>query len=119
MENNHDNNKKSYIELIRAYFCYLIYLFTSISENLRANLKDIFDPANQKKLGSYDMNILVDHFELAIDLSDDVRFVRIIQRNAQHENEGRAWNFLINQLKLKRLKEKNECLLQDLEMFAD
>ena len=92
--------------LLEAYFCYLFYIYTEITDGLKG--KDINDPANQKT-DNYDLIKLVDYFENLIVKSNNTYFLKIIQKNAQTST---SWNFLLNQLKLRYLKKTDMNLIQ-------
>lgn len=102
------NLQEEYVDLINSYFCYLVFMYSEICEEFRQSNKDITDPKNH--LGDYyDLNKLVDHFENSIKLSKNTKFIKIIQKRALTMD---SWNFLINQLKLKHLKQTDNYLDQ-------
>ena len=105
---NHDQ------KILEAYFCFLVYIFTGITDELDANAKSITDPANHTS-DKYDLKFLISHFDNAIEQTTNKMFVKIIKKNA---TTNIAWNFLINQLKLKHLA-ANDSLSLDQIQFDD
>ena len=99
--------------LLEAYFCYLFYIYSEVTDGLKD--KDINDPANQKT-DNYDLIKLIDYFENLIVKSNNTYFLRIIQKNAQ---TNASWNFLLNQLKLRYLKETDEQLFKQIQFIDE
>lgn len=102
-------------ELIQAYFCYLIFLFTEIVDNFKLENKDFNDPKHCES-ESYNLENLVLHFENAIKISRNAKFIKAIQSKAKVDS---GWNFLLNKLKLRYLKENREFDLNLNEFLLD
>lgn len=91
-------------DLTQAYFCYLIFVFTEIVDTFKLEDKDLNDPKNNES-DKYNLDKLISHFENVIKISNNSKFVKIIQAKARIDN---GWNFLLNKLKLRYLKTNNE-----------
>ncbi|CAF0714965.1 unnamed protein product [Brachionus calyciflorus] len=99
-------------ELIQAYYCYLIFVFMEIVDEFKLQDKDINDPKNHNT-DFFDLKNLVAHFENAIKLSNDSKLIKILQNKAKIDSD---WNFLLNEMKLRYLKQTQpfDNLLNDL-----
>jgi hypothetical protein len=81
-------------ELTQAYFCFLVFSYTQIlnDKNSTKILEKEAESSNQLKF-------LVDHFENAIEMSNSVKFVKVLQKNAA---ANPAWEWIIEMLRRKR-----------------
>ena len=81
-------------EVLKAYFCYLVYIFTSIIKEVEMNNKSIHDSINFKT-EKYDLQLLFNHFENAITQSSDRGFFKIITANSKSNS---SWALLAEYL---------------------
>ena len=103
--------------LIRAYFCFLIFSYEEICDYLDTHSLDINDPQNQIKPNIFDLNLIIENFENAIKMMNDDVFIRILQ-NLNTTSSSSKWNYVLNKLKLRHIKEDDfqlpsEFLLDD------
>lgn len=82
----------------------MIFKFTEIVDTFKLEDKDLNDPKNIEGV-DYHLEKLVSHFEHVIKISNNSKFVKVIQAKARLDN---GWNFLLNKLKLRCLKTRNE-----------
>ena len=101
-------------ELVQAYFCYLIFLFTELVDEFKIQNREINDPVNHD-LEFINVEKLISHFENAIMISKNSKFLKIIQTKARVDS---GWNFLLNELKLRYLKKTQQLgnILDDLAL---
>ena len=93
--------------LVKAYFSFLVFSYEEICIYLEKNSLDINDPNNHIKPNMFNLNIIIENFELATRIISNNIFLRLAQNMA---NTDTAWNFLLNKLKLKHLKEDDQFL---------
>ncbi len=83
-------------EILKAYFCYLIYIFTCLIKEIDLNKKYANEELVNIKSETYDLNLLLGHFRNALIQSRNKEFLKILKKNSETDI---AWNFIIDQLK--------------------
>lgn len=84
-------------ELTRAYFCYIIFVLTSISSEFHAQSEHTNHSASLV-IGKFDIDILIDHLLNAIELSKEIDLVRAIKKQSK---KSQFWQYLIERIKSK------------------
>ena len=65
-------------EILKAYFCYLIYIFTCLIKEIDLNKKYANEELVDIKSDTYDLSLLVGHFRNALVQSRDRVFLKIL-----------------------------------------
>ena len=104
-------------ELIRAYYCYLLYSFTDEAKSVESAKLTLASTNDSKEASDYDqVALIVEHLESAIEMSNDVRFIKIMQRNKLLPSNRHHWDVLIEKVKSNRLKEIGEIEIEIVDM---
>ncbi|RNA05892.1 hypothetical protein BpHYR1_038099 [Brachionus plicatilis] len=98
-------------DLIQAYFCYLIFVFTEILDKFKLENKDLNDPENSQS-DNYNLEKLVSHFEKTIKVSKNSRFVK-------HNKKKLKFLSMVAFIYINDIPKRNETNNEYSLLFAD
>ena len=82
--------------ILKAYFCYLIYVFSSRIKEFELNNKNVQDQIDLSKFDKYDFNMLLSHFRNVLNQAREKEFFKILKQNSKTDV---SWNFIIDRFK--------------------